>query len=377
MQLFKENSTGEHFWKALIEDTDNLRREAMYRKSLSPSFNWELMFKEFFAAFHQDRRVQDAVKTRLFVGSEKRSELIHKIAEQPPTSHESIEAWGEGLFGGLPWCIVLDKISGCIDDLSTEIAEWMTPYFQTLSPGSFSTDISPYVGRYGYTPFGAHLDIDGISVLHLHLGPGTKEMTIWPEHDFKQITGSQALNCYDFEPYLKHGQTYTIEPGDIFHLPASTYYHIARADAFSVGITIGLKHENAQSMLKKAMNTYQKDPNKSDVKTALDQFKWRRKSNCGFMKSPLIRAADLNELKSQSVKLNTPFPIVTGRSSEGNTMALARGRRLSGYLSSAQLELVEQLNKGGSVAIAELESDTKMESLLQELYSFKAISKVK
>lgn len=376
MQLFKENSTGQSFWETLLSDSENLSKEAMYPKSLSPSFDWELMFKEFFTAFHYNKKVQEAVKTRLFVGSRKSPELIHKIAEKPPNATESLETWGESLFEGLPWCIVLDKISGCIDDLSTEVATWMSPYFQTLDPGSFSTDISPYVGRYGYTPFGAHLDIDGISVLHLHMGPGIKEMTIWPEDEFRHITGSNALNCYDFEPYLKHGKTYTIEPGDIFHLPASTYYHIARADAFSVGITIGLKHENAQSMLKKAMNTFQKDPNKSDIKTALEQFKWRRNSNCGFMKPPLIRSMDLPWQETYRFKRIVPFPIHLGLSSEGKTMAFARGRRIPGYLSPDQVDLIEQLNQDHPISFSQIASSKSLVSLTEQLYSFKAITEV-
>jgi hypothetical protein len=126
-------------------------------------------------------------------------------------------------------------------------------------------------------------------------------------------------------------------------LPACTHYHVARTDTFSVGITIGLKHENAESILRKAIKTYQKDPFKSDIKTAVDQFKWKRKSSIGFKNTPLQMDVTRNELQGLVLQLKPPFKIVLGKSSDGNVMAFARGNRISGYISPLQLEVIEHI----------------------------------
>lgn len=374
MPLIQAHSNGKEFWPRLLKDSENLNKEAFYPNGISPSFNWEDLFKNFFSAFHTDSALREAVKMRLFINSEKRPDLISLLADRPPKDQQSLEAWGETLFSGAPWCIVLDKVSGCLDELTAEVATWMGPYLETLESGSFSTDISPYVGRYGYTPFGAHIDIDGISILHLHMGPGTKEMTIWPANTFKELSGSDALNCYDFEPYLPKGKTYSLTAGDIFHLPASTHYHIAYTEDFSVGITLGLRHESAQSMLMKATKTYQKDPHKSDPKTALEQFKWKRKSNCGFMKSPFIKTVDPKTLEGRDFTIAKPFPIVLGAASDGQLMAFARGRRLPSYINSQQQNLIERLNAGAIVTASEVAADDIIQQTISQLYSLKALS---
>jgi hypothetical protein len=183
MKLFKGTSIDD-FWDQLIEDSDNLTKEAFYPNRLSTKFKWESIFKTFFESYHKEGKVRETAKVRLYVDSEKNSSLIERISNTPPGPNQSIENWGETLFETQPWCIILDKVSGFMDELTTEVASWLAPYVSTLQDGSFSTGMSPYIGRYGYTPFGAHLDIDGVSILHLHMGPGTKEMTIWPKDEF-------------------------------------------------------------------------------------------------------------------------------------------------------------------------------------------------
>lgn len=371
MPLFPPHHTSDTFWERLLDDSSGLAKEAYYPKYLQLDRSWEAIFRTHFDEYHQRADIREAAKTRLFVDGKKTPELLNRVAQQPPKSTETLEEWGTNLFEGKPWCIVLDKISFCSEALAAEVAQWMEPYFATLEPGRFSTEISPYVGHYGYTPFGAHLDIEGITILHLHLGPGSKQMTIWPEKEFQELTGSTALHCYDFAPYIDQGTTYTLEAGDVFHLPASKYYHIGKTDTFSVGITIGLKHESHKSMLKRAIKEFQKDPHQRDSKTILEQFKWKRKSNNGFIGNPLLRTWDAG-LAQHSFQLRRPFPIVLGTLSDGNTAAFARGRQLPQLLSQEEIALVQMLNTGTSVNPKALKND-KQVHLLQQLYTYCAI----
>ena len=92
----------------------------------------------------------------------------------------------------------------------------------------------------GWTPFGIHLDRE--PSLIYHLGPGRKEVWIWPagEPSSETFESTVARNGYsfDFETHLPAADTFTLEPGDFLCIPAG-FYHVFRnveASAF-LGLT--------------------------------------------------------------------------------------------------------------------------------------------
>lgn len=379
MEFFKSAVKKENFWQQLIVDTNQFQEAAIYSNVLCLENDYDSIFKSFFHKFKSDKKLGELAKIRVYVqGGEKETSLL-QLKNNPPKKEETLIDWGENLFEGKPWCIVLDKVSGLIDELALPIAKWTQSLLSNQEPGSFVVDISPYIGRYGYTPFGAHIDVPGISVLHLHLGPNKKEMTIWEAEEFRKLNGCEDNICHDFESYLSKGKTYSIEPGDIFHLPAGTHYHIGKADEFSVGLTIGLKKETSKSILQKAIKEHQKNGNDSDNPDIVETYRLKKESNAGFMKTPILKKASASDLNGRKVKIKSPFPVVLKEKDELLLDLYVRGRWLSISNEKEVKKSIDLLNQGVEIELTnnsfnKIDMDqTKTMNLMVKLYNYGGI----
>ena len=299
--------------------------------------------------------MRQAAKVRVYKEGLQDESLLNSIKAHPPKDNESLSSWGQALFKGSPWCIISDKVSGCIDELTYPIAKWIEPLVANYTPGSFVVDISPYIGKYGYTPFGAHVDIQGVSILHLHLGPNPKQMTLWDQDEFRQMAGSDATVCHDYERHLTKGITYTIKAGDIFHLPASTYYHIGRADDFSVGVTIGLKKEPPHNILKRALKEHESDSPEISKSAIVESYKLKKESNAGFIRSPLLKKLSAFDFINKQIRIAEPFPLILDKSQKQNDRycLFIRGRKLMLKKNQSVVEIIDMLNRKETILLSD------------------------
>jgi len=379
MEIFKSFSKDNRFWEQLLEDTNQFQEAALYLNALHLDQNYDAIFKRFFQKYNSEEGIQELAKIRVYVKGVEKEVALNQLKNNPPENEENLSDWGESLFEGKPWCIVLDKVSGLIDELSLPIAEWTQYLLSKRPPGSLVIEISPYIGRYGYTPFGAHIDVPGISVLHLHLGPNKKEMTIWDADEFRKLTKSDSHVCHDFEPFLSEGKTYSIEAGDIFHLPAGTHYHIGKADEFSIGLTIGLKKETSRSLLQKAMKEHQKSGQEANESDVVESYNLKKQSNAGFMKTPLLKVVADSELFGKKVKVNSPFQLILKGRNEGKLEVYVRGRSFTTPNYSEVISCIQLLNQGEAITLTEdyfkqegMEK-SKVMSLMTQLYNYRGI----
>jgi hypothetical protein len=379
MEIFKSFSKENKFWNQLLEDTNQFQEAALYPNALHIDQDYDAIFKRFFQKYHSDQGIQEVTKIRVYVKGIDKEIALNLLKSNPPENEENLSDWGESLFEGKPWCIVLDKVSGLIDELTLPIAEWTQNLLSSRSPGSLVVEISPYIGRYGYTPFGAHIDVPGISVLHLHLGPNKKEMTIWDADEFRKLTKSDSHVCHYFEPYLKNGITYEIEAGDIFHLPAGTHYHIGKADGFSIGLTIGLKKETSRSLLQKAMKEHQRNGQEANESELVESYNLKKQSNAGFMKTPLLKKVTDLELLGKKVRINSPFQLILKSKNEAKLEVYVRGRSFSTPNYSEVISCIQLLNQGVEITLAEDffkqngMGKSKVMNLITKLYNYGGI----
>lgn len=354
MELFNSIESASDFWKQLLSDTNKLQEPVLYQGVLDLSFDDESVFKNFFNQYSTDPDMRQAAKIRVYEESLKDNNLLLSLIQaHPPKADDSLSTWGQALFKGDPWCIILDKVSGCIDELAHPIAKWIEPLVATYSPGSFVVDISPYIGKYGYTPFGAHVDIPGISILHLHLGPNPKHMTLWSQDEFRKLTGSDATVFHDYKSYLSEGTTYTINAGDIFHLPASTYYHIGRTDDFSIGVTIGLKRESPHNILRRALMEHELDSPEISKSAIVESYKLKKQSNAGFIKSPLLKNLTPADFINKSIRINAAFPLILKSKNKDHSELYIRGRKLILQNHSEVLKIIGLLNEKKSILLSD------------------------
>ena len=59
-------------------------------------------------------------------------------------------------------------------------------------------------------PLGIHQDHRGENVIHFHLGPGDKQMYIWDEDAYKELTDLKHNNT-DIAPLLPHAKNLVLE----------------------------------------------------------------------------------------------------------------------------------------------------------------------
>lgn len=379
MEIFKSVVKNESFWKELIADTNEFKEAAIYSNVLCIDNEYDSIFKNFFQEYKINRELRESVKMRVHLQGVKNEYSLAQLRSNPPKDVDNLRDWGEHLFEGKPWCIVLDKVSGCIDEITFPIARWIEPLISLYPAGTMVVDISPYIGKYGYTPFGAHIDVPGISVLHLHLGPNKKEMTVWDAKEFRKLSGSEDHICHDFEPYLSKGKTYILQAGDLFHLPAGSQYHIGKADEFSIGLTIGLKVETPKNILNKAIKEHQKTSKGIESLNIVETYKLKKKSNAGFMKTPILKKASDSDLIGRKLRINQPFKLILKERDALQLDLYIRGRCLS---IPDQLEVkkcIDLLNQGVEVELKDsFFNDTGMErskviSFMTKLYNYGGI----
>jgi hypothetical protein len=376
MKIFKSAVKEESFWEQLLADTKHFQEAALYSNVLHLDNDFDSIFKNFFKKYKGDAELRNAAKIRVHLQGGRNEASLIRLEKNPPSEEESLNDWGTHLFDGEPWCIVLDKASGCIDEITFPIAKWVEPLLSLYPIGSMVVDVSIYIGKYGYTPFGAHIDVAGISVLHLHLGPNKKEMTIWSAEEFRKLSGSEDHICHDFEPLIPKGKTYSIEAGDIFHLPAGTHYHIGKADEFSVGLTIGLKRETPKSILQKALKEHQKNGEGIGNLDVVETYKLKKKSNAGFMKTPVLKKASVSDLKGRKIRINRPFQLVLKEKNESELSLYIRGRQLSVSNDGDVKKCLYLLNQGVEMELTnetfnKIDIDqTKIMNLITMLYNY-------
>lgn len=351
MEFFNSNALDKDFWRDFLNQSERFKRPVLFKNQLLPGIDYDSIFHTFFKRYGADSNFREQVKMRVYIQNGLSNSALQKIQNQPPAENESIEEWGERIFEGKDWCIVLDKVSGVMEDLTVPIAKWLQPLVTSFSAGEVKVDISPYIGRYGFTPFGAHIDVDGIYVMHLQLGPNAKEMTLWEAQKFKKINQSNETVCFDFLPHLAHGTNYLIEAGDIFNLPASTHYHVGNAKSFSIGITVGIKKESSKNILSKALKEFEKDPSDQDKSDLVESYRFKCKSNLGFMKKPMLKNVATAELMGKKVKLNLPFKIVI-REKNNIHLLYIRGRVLKMEFKNEELKFLQKLNQNQTIPVS-------------------------
>ncbi|WP_213989201.1 hypothetical protein [Sodalis sp. dw_96] len=129
------------------------------------------------------------------------------------------------------------------------------PILEAQGATRSTVEATLFMGNYGYTPFGIHIDDPFTSVIHCHCGPAVKTMTLFSIEEFHKINGPRK-NCFDPSSLIPLGQTFSIKQGDIFLLP-SHYYHVGHTDGFSIGIAIAISKypgpSTAQQILQHAI----------------------------------------------------------------------------------------------------------------------------
>lgn len=226
-------------WRQFVADHAPRYEETVFLPALVPSPS---AFSERITAAVTSATSSGAKGLRLrgFRGSEFDFKLTERLSRTPPTDGQSLTEWLSGAADGRPACVAINDVSSWDLGLAT-LAQSVV---RSLVPGRdlvSGADIYTFIADVEWTPFGIHKD-DEPSLI-FHLGPGLKELWVWPSGGIgqDQLFENPSLGrvSFDFERLLPGASRYTLRPGDFVCIPQGRY-HLFRnvGPSMFLGVTL-------------------------------------------------------------------------------------------------------------------------------------------
>ncbi|YCU71887.1 hypothetical protein ACRYG0_05435 [Mycobacteroides abscessus] len=226
-------------WRQFVADHAPRYEETVFLPALVPSPS---AFSERITAAVTSATSSGAKGLRLrgFRGSEFDFKLTERLSRTPPTDGQSLTEWLSGAADGRPACVAINDVSSW--DLN--LAALAQSVVRSLVPGRdlvSGADIYTFIADVEWTPFGIHKD-DEPSLI-FHLGPGLKELWVWPSGGIgqDQLFENPSLGrvSFDFERLLPGASRYTLRPGDFVCIPQGRY-HLFRnvGPSMFLGVTL-------------------------------------------------------------------------------------------------------------------------------------------
>ena len=306
--------------------------------------------------------------------------LADRVIHDPPRQSENLEEWSARISEGRTFGLILNYAEQWNDDLSRKLALFLRPLHEDNAVEKYTFEVNLFIGNYGYTPFGAHWDDRYANIIHLHLGPNPKTITLWSPAKFKRITGSDRSHFHP-ETIVKFGRSYRLKSGDLFLLPPN-YFHVGLTRNFSVGLAVVISPQTPNRILQAALAAASEElaskfPLSSSatlergmtsarraisqsretlpgwMTTSVDRYLVQQRSLLGFCTKPRERAGRVRITRNKRVALSVPFKICSFK--ELDTLRLfVRGTEITLRANSAVEDLVRRINSGDVLLLKDL-----------------------
>lgn len=298
-------------WATLWNCTKDLRGPWLF----SPSCQFPIGFGEVSSILCGARRAPGSVKLNYFrgyVAGREDYDLARRFLEGEQLGRDNIAStilnafarqggpYGEraGLIvnGGLQW--------------SHEVHDQLAPHaaeIYALKPASLAIDLTLFIGAYGATPFGAHIDDSTHRTIIFNLGPGAKDIRIW----CRQSVEAQLGFVRNVDPSMigTDPQTFSILRGSAFVLP-SDEFHIAYNNEVSTTANLVVDYVQDNRLAERELSYHgtridtgghDESFNKLTVERLVDMGRKRLRSN-GFLRySPPQEETQMAQLKRETI----------------------------------------------------------------------------
>lgn len=97
-------------------------------------------------------------------------------------------------------------------------------------------DLTVFIGKYGATPFGVHIDSPSHRTTLFNLGPSDKIMRVWRDNDIKEQFGN-VLNVFDPNAVAAAPDEFIFASGEALVIP-STRFHVGVAESLSTNVAV-------------------------------------------------------------------------------------------------------------------------------------------
>jgi hypothetical protein len=355
-------------------------------------------------------------------GKDQDNDYISKLFEKPPTEKEKIENYANRIFEKQKFGMIINRTEKFSEKVSHNILLKLQPLLDKIGIPLTGLEMTLFIGNYGWTPLGVHIDNIGEQIMHFHLGPGPKTMCNWDVEKYTELTGKKDNNK-DIEPLLLYADKYPFETGDFYYMPWNKY-HIGFSDELSVGFVVGFNNPTKKGFTSAILNSIHQQyinddkeilsPNKeTDIDLTFDniesvinlsenlkkmtfidllkylhkEFKLAILSNGGWANIPMTLHdkikydIDCYEIL-ENKKIITPYPFKTYYEKiEEELVIFARGYKVKIKYHNELITIIEKLNQNKEEEVNELlkilKQDWPIEAglyFLSLLYDKRAIS---
>lgn len=340
-------------WAELYEHTNGLRGPHLF----SPTFSVPVNFTEIASILQGARDAPGSTKLnffRAYVEGREDYDLARRFLETEDLRASQIEAtilrafdpdrghYGKnaGLIvnGGLQW--------------SHEVHERLTSHAEALRAtisGSITIDVTLFIGSYGATPFGAHIDDSTHRTIIFNLGPGLKKLNIWSREGIEAQFGP-VRNIIDTAKIRIPPDNYALPPDHAFVLP-SDEFHIAYNNDVSTAATFVLEHVSELHLAERELTLLRRELHERAPGSVIWQMtiarlaemgRLRSRSNGNLRYAPPTKAVVMQSLHPLSViRIDQRWPVIVGQ--VGSLAVIyARGRHfIADRMSRAVLGLID------------------------------------
>lgn len=340
-------------WADLHERTNGLRGPLLF----SPPFSLPVTFDEVASILQGAREAPGSTKLnylRAYVEGREDYDLARRFLDGEDLSASGIEATlarafdsDRGSYGKRAGLIVNGGLQW-----SHELQERLVPHAEALRAAASNTvtiDITLFIGSYGATPFGAHIDDSTHRTVIFNLGPGAKDVDIWHREAVEAQFGP-VRNIIDTGTIRVAPTRFTIAPGEAFVLP-SDEFHIAYNNEVSTAATLVLDHPSDVQLAERELSFLRRDLYydvrggeiwKLTLGRLAELGRLRSRSNGCLRYAPPPKAVALEHLKRHSVlQIDQRWPVFA-EAIGSSTVVYARSRHiLADGVARATLMLVE------------------------------------
>jgi hypothetical protein len=303
------------------------------------------------------------------------------VFTSPFHDREEVGIWLSRIFDKKDFGIIVNAADRWSESLSRKVAKIFTPLTHIWGVPNTSIETTLFIGNYGYTPFGIHIDDPYTTVFHFHIGPCAKKMTLFDKELFHKLNGSEE-RCYTPDDIINNGQSFDINPGDIFMLPPH-YYHVGFTKEFSIGVAVAVSRLPdevlSNRLISKAVDLPEfklmtkevlsgKSESSSGLRSVADwlkesmmEYTSSEQSSRSIRYSPRRKESIINS-KSE-VQLDSDFPLKVVVSNMDKLILFVRGNRISVKSHPALQSVLSILTSGERIKLESLKE--KFETLIE------------
>ncbi len=167
-----------------------------------------------------------------------------KFLEAASTNEKNFVEFLDSYFGNEEFLIFINKAGIWSEKILSTSAQLCKDFIKSFPRNSLSIEHHIIIGRYIRTPFGVHMDDSVDRVLHINLGPGSKNLSLWDKDTYVNANGSEYY--VEDDAAISHlASSYEFRAGQGFLLPARFYHIGSSINEISIGVALAFTKKTA------------------------------------------------------------------------------------------------------------------------------------